>query len=113
MQTVRGGRKPNVRLRTREYLTEPEVERLIKATSGNRHGQRDATLLLVIFRHGLRASEVCALCWADVDLEQGNVHVHRVKNGDPSMHPLSGRELRALRRPLTGNSSIWQKTVLP
>jgi len=47
-------RKPNARLRTREYLTEAEVERLIKAASRNRHGQRDATFLLVIFRHGLR-----------------------------------------------------------
>jgi integrase len=56
MQTVRAGRKPNAKLRTREYLTEAKIERLIKATSGNRHGQRDATLLLVIFRHGLRAS---------------------------------------------------------
>jgi type 1 fimbriae regulatory protein FimB/type 1 fimbriae regulatory protein FimE len=88
----------NARLRTREYLTEAEVERLIKAASRNRHGQRDVTLLLVIFRRGLRTSEACALRWADVDLERGNVHVHRVKNGDPSVHPLSGRELRALRR---------------
>jgi type 1 fimbriae regulatory protein FimB/type 1 fimbriae regulatory protein FimE len=44
MQTVRAGRKPNARLRTREYLTETEVELLIKAASRNRHGQRDATL---------------------------------------------------------------------
>ena len=73
MQIVRVGRKPNARLRTREYLTEAEVERLIKAASRKRHGQRDATLLLVIFRHGLRASEACALRWADVDLERGNV----------------------------------------
>jgi type 1 fimbriae regulatory protein FimB/type 1 fimbriae regulatory protein FimE len=97
-QTVRVGRKPNAELRTREYLTEPEVERLIKAASGNRHGHRDATLLLVMFRHGLRASEACTLHWADVDLEHGKLHVRRLKNGDPSVHPLSGRELRALRR---------------
>jgi type 1 fimbriae regulatory protein FimB/type 1 fimbriae regulatory protein FimE len=51
-----------------------------------------------MFRHGLRVSEAGALRWADVDLERGNVHVRRVKNGDPSVHPLSGRELRALRR---------------
>jgi site-specific recombinase XerD len=57
MQTVRAGGKPNAKLRTREYLTEPEVGRLIKAASSNRHGHRNATLLLVIFQHGLRASE--------------------------------------------------------
>jgi type 1 fimbriae regulatory protein FimB/type 1 fimbriae regulatory protein FimE len=55
-------------------------------------------LLLVMFRHGPRASEACSLCWADIDLERGNVHVRRIKNGDPSVHPLAGRELRALRR---------------
>ena len=97
-QTVRPGRKPNAELRTREYLTEPEVERLIKAASANRHGHRDAALILIMFRHGLRASEACALRWADVDLERGKMHVRRIKNGDPSVHPLSGRELRALRR---------------
>ena len=98
MRTVRLGRKANAELRTREYLTEAEVERLIKAASGNRYGHRDATLLLVLFRHGLRASEACTLRWADMDLEHGKLHVRRLKNGDPSVHPLSGRELRALRR---------------
>jgi type 1 fimbriae regulatory protein FimB/type 1 fimbriae regulatory protein FimE len=72
MQTVRAGRKQNARLRKREYLTEPEVERLIKAASCNRYGHRDATLLLVIFRHGLHVSEAGALRWADADLERGN-----------------------------------------
>src|SRR5579884_2633261 len=74
MRTVRSGRKRNAELRTREYLTEAEVERLIKVASSNRYGHRDATLILVTFRHGLRASEVCTLRWADVDLERGNVH---------------------------------------
>src|SRR5262249_37152960 len=58
-----GRRLPNRELRTRGHLTEKEVERLIKAAGDNRYGHRDATMLLMSFRHGLRASEVCDLRW--------------------------------------------------
>ena len=61
--TVPPRRVPNAELRTREYLTEAEVERLIKAAKVNRHGQRDATMILLAFRHGLRAAEIVDLRW--------------------------------------------------
>src|SRR5215469_15527 len=51
--TVPPKRVPNAELRTREYLTEPEIERLMKAAKANRHGQRDSTMILIAFRHGL------------------------------------------------------------
>jgi integrase len=54
-------RKPNAELRTREHLTLDEVERLIEIASANRQGQRDALMVLLAFRHGLRAAEVCDL----------------------------------------------------
>jgi type 1 fimbriae regulatory protein FimB/type 1 fimbriae regulatory protein FimE len=91
-------RLPNRELRTREHLTEKEVERLIKAAGNNRNGHRDATMILITFRHGLRASELCDLRWDQVDLSQAVLHVRRAKNGTPSTHPLTGREMRALRR---------------
>lgn len=92
-------RRPrNLELRTREYLTESEVERLIEAAKRNRHGHRDATAILVCYRHGFRASELVDLRWSQVDLDRGILHVRRVKNGTPSTHPLTGREMRALRR---------------
>ena len=98
-RTVARGRLPNTHYRTREYLTEREVERLMKAAGGNRHGHRDATMILMAFRHGLRASELCSLRWGtQVDLAHGRLHVVRAKNGMPSVHPLTGTELRALRR---------------
>jgi type 1 fimbriae regulatory protein FimB/type 1 fimbriae regulatory protein FimE len=97
-RTVSRGRLPNANYRTREYLTEREVERLMKAAADNRHGHRDATMILLAFRHGLRASELCSLRWEQVDLTHGRLHVHRLKNGMPSVHPLTGTELRALRR---------------
>jgi integrase len=50
------------------------------------------------FRHGLRASELCSLRWEQVDLVHGRLHVSRAKNGIDTVHPLTGTELRALRR---------------
>ena len=69
----------------------------IKAAANNRCGYRDATMILLAFRHGLRASELCSLRWDQVDLAHGRLHVSRIKNGMPSVHPLTGIELRALR----------------
>ncbi|MHC1764935.1 MAG: tyrosine-type recombinase/integrase [Verrucomicrobiia bacterium] len=93
-------RKPrNVDRRSREFLTPGEVEQLTRAAERvGRHGHRDATLVLVAYRHGLRVSELCALRWDQVDFERGLLHVRRRKNGTPSTHPLHGPEIRALRR---------------
>lgn len=91
-------RRPNSELRSREHLTETEVEKLIEATKANRHGHRDATMVLVAYRHGLRASEICDLRWDQIDFTSATLHVHRVKNGKPSTHPVRGDELRALRK---------------
>jgi integrase len=91
-------RKPNAELRSREHLTEAAIERLMKAAGDNRHSHRDRTMLLLAFRRGLRATELVALKWDQVDLAHGKLHVNRVKNGSPSTHPLTGVELRALRK---------------
>ena len=68
------------------------------AAGGNRWGHRDATAILLAYRHGLRASELVALRWDDIDFQTGKLHVRRSKGGTPSVHPIGGRELRALRR---------------
>jgi len=97
-RTVTPRRRCNGDLRTREYLTEAEVERLIQAAKRNRHGPRDATMVLVAYRHGLRASELVDLRWEQVDFRTATLHVRRVKRGTASVHPIVGDELRALRR---------------
>jgi integrase len=97
-RTVRPQRPPNADLRTREYLTEAEVERLMKAATRNRWGHRDSTMILVAYRHGLRAAELVDLRWDQIELRTANLHVRRVKQGTPSTHPILGDELRALRR---------------
>ena len=61
-------RRPNSGFRSREHLTESEVQRLIEAAKDNRWGHRDETMLLVAYRHGLRASEVCDLRWEQIEL---------------------------------------------
>src|SRR4051812_18147590 len=91
-------RRRNTALRSREHLTEIEVKMLIDAPKSNRHGHRDATMVLVAYRHGLRASEACDLQWEQVEFNSATLHVRRVKNGKPSTHPIRGDELRALRK---------------
>jgi integrase len=97
-RTVMPRRLPNADLRTREHLTEGEVERLLGAARKNRWGHRDAVMVLVAYRHGLRASELVDLRWDQVDFRTATLHVRRVKRGTPATHPILGDELRALRR---------------
>src|SRR4029077_8274178 len=68
------------------------------AARQNRHGHRDSTMILIAFRHGLRASELIGLRWEQVDYSRAVLHVRRAKGGISSVHPLSGVELRAWRR---------------
>jgi type 1 fimbriae regulatory protein FimB/type 1 fimbriae regulatory protein FimE len=96
IRTVNPLRRPNSAFRSREHLSETEVEKLIEAARGNRHGHRDATMILVTYRHGLRASEVCDLRWEQIDWNSATPYVRRVKRGRPSTHPIRGDELRAL-----------------
>jgi integrase len=93
------GRPKNVDVRRREYLTPVEVDSLMKV-AGNfgRHRHRDKTLILVMYRHGLRVSEAIDLRWDQMNLRSGQVHINRLKNGKPSTHYLEGDEMRALRR---------------
>lgn len=91
-------RPPNSELRTREYLTPAEVEKLLKAARSGRYAHRDATLILVAYRHGLRAVEAADLEWAQVEMGRAaTLHVRRAKNGKAAAHPIRGDELRALR----------------
>jgi type 1 fimbriae regulatory protein FimB/type 1 fimbriae regulatory protein FimE len=81
------------------YLTEAQVEalrRAVKDTSRNPH--RDATLILVAYRHGLRVSELIDIRWDDVHLDRAEIYVRRLKRSKSSMQPIEGDELRALRR---------------
>jgi type 1 fimbriae regulatory protein FimB/type 1 fimbriae regulatory protein FimE len=95
----RAPRKPVETDDRRQYLTEREVEHLCDAArKRGRHGHRDGTMILIAYRHGLRVSELVALQWGQVDLEAGRLQVIRRKGSDDSVQPLSGVEIRALRK---------------
>jgi len=91
-------RRKNSELRTREHLTPAEVEKLIDAAKQNRHGHRDATMVLVAYRHGFRPIELVDLRWDQIDFASARLHVRRAKKGTPATHPLMGDEMRALRK---------------
>src|SRR5260370_15496218 len=98
-------RLPNSAYRVREYLTEKEVDRLIEAArKRGRNGARDAAAILLAYRHGLRAQELCSLRWSQIDLRNGRLHVNRAKGRLERVHPLHGPELMAIR-PLQGSST--------
>ncbi len=87
-------RSPSVR----DYLRPDEVEAMIQAArKAGRHPVRDAAIILMMFRHGLRTAELVALRWHQVDLKAGYLDVHRAKRGHNATHPLRGPQLRLLR----------------
>jgi type 1 fimbriae regulatory protein FimB/type 1 fimbriae regulatory protein FimE len=87
-RTVTPLRRPNAELRPREHLTEREIDKLVEAAKSNRWGQWDATMILIAFRHGLRASELYGLQWSDVEFESGALHLRRSKGGTTATHPV-------------------------
>lgn len=84
--------------RPRDFLREAEIDLLLGAAKQGRHGVHDHLLILMMYRHGLRVSEVITLRRDDVDLAQSRLWVARLKNGLSVEQPIAGDELRALRR---------------
>jgi integrase len=78
----------------------------MEAAKGNRWGSRDATMVLLAYRHGLRAAELVDLRWDQLDFETATLHVRRVKKGTPATHPVLGDELRALPNPNVSLDSL-------
>ncbi len=81
----------------RDFLTQAEVDRLVAGARGGRFGARDSLMVLLAYRHGLRASELIKLRIDDFDLDTGRLWVKRLKNGLSTRQPLAGDELRAVK----------------
>src|SRR2546428_8707638 len=82
----------------RDYLRPDEVDAMVQAArKAGRHPVRDAAIIQLMFRHGLRTAELIALRWQHVDLKAGYLDVHRVKRGHDAKHPLRSPQLRLLR----------------
>lgn len=84
--------------REKDFLTLEEMTRLLAGAKGGRHGIRDHALVMMMFRHGLRVSELTGMLRSDVHLADAKVWVRRLKGSDPAMHPIEGDELRAIKR---------------
>ena len=89
----------NKDVRVREYLTESEVDQLIAVLrKKSRNPNRDALIVMMMFRHGLRVGEAVSLKWDQVDFKASTLHVNRLKGSKGSVHPIPGPELRLLRK---------------
>src|SRR5206468_7524734 len=86
--------------RLRAFLTPDEVMRLLRAAKKGRHGARNHAMILLAYRHGLRASEVTGLRVSDIDLKRGTIYCRRAKNSRSSLHPLKPDEAAALEKVL-------------
>jgi site-specific recombinase XerD len=86
----------------RRYLTPTEIEALIGVARSPKQNRsqslRNRLLITLAYHHGLRVSELVSLEWTALDLNSGNFHITRKKNGIPSVHPLVADELRALKQ---------------
>lgn len=91
-------RQTNSERRPREYLRADEIDKLITAAKASGSPVRNHALVLSSYRHGLRVGEAVELRWSQVDFERSQIHVNRLKNGKPGLHPIEGDELRLLRR---------------
>lgn len=86
----------------RDFLNAKQASRLVEGAKAGRHGLRDQALILLAYRHGLRASEATGARREDVDLEEGTMWVRRLKGGLSTEQPLAADEIRALRAYLAG-----------
>jgi site-specific recombinase XerD len=81
-------------------LTQDEIFKVLRAASDS---PRDHAMILLAFRHGMRASEVCGLELKDVDMKSGEVVVRRLKGSLKTTQPLAdvqGQPLLSERRVL-------------
>jgi integrase len=81
-------------------LTQDEILKVLKAASSN---ARDLAMILLGFRHGMRASEVCGLEMKDLDLKNGEITIRRLKGSLRTTQPIAdvpGQPLLSERRVL-------------
>lgn len=88
-------------MKKRKYITQDEINRVLQAARNGKYCIRDECLIQMCFIHGFRVSELCRLTLSDINLTDAVIHVHRLKNGLTTTHPVLPVELRLLENWLT------------
>jgi len=81
-----------------KWVTYLEVEALRTGAKASRNPIRNELIILMLYRHGLRESELCDLQLEAINLDEARIFIKRVKNGNDFIHPIASDELRLLRR---------------
>jgi type 1 fimbriae regulatory protein FimB len=103
--------KHSRRNRSREHLTAPEIKKFLEAAkTATRNPARDYCMMLLLYQHGLRVSELTGLRLSDVDLTERTVNINRLKNSISGTHPLFTSEARAIRDWLTVRERMEPET---
>jgi site-specific recombinase XerD len=81
-----------------KFITEPEFKQLRTGAKQTRYPVRNELMIFMLYRHGLRESELCNLKLEQIDTEEGRLHLQRLKGSNSFSHPIDGEELRLIRR---------------
>ncbi|MBD2811810.1 tyrosine-type recombinase/integrase, partial [Xenorhabdus sp. Vera] len=94
----------------RKYLTQPEIEILLRELGKHAHAERNICMMFMSFIHGFRVSELLSLKLSDVDLDGRSLRVQRLKNGFSTIHPMVQREVQLIRHWLVYRQNYLSKS---
>ena len=80
----------------RKFLYETEIDALLDAAKASSKSARNLALVLVMYRHGLRATEALAMQWQDINFKAQEIYIRRCKGSVSGAAPLWRDELKAL-----------------
>ena len=98
------------RQKTLQFLTQNELKALL--TKAKTESPRDYCMILLAYRHGLRATEACNISVESLDLEAQNIRCERGKGSISNWQQLADDEIKAIKawlkkRPKSTNPCLF------